>query len=57
MYSLKVLEWLDIALFRSLVIGWLPPSYEARRLTFNNLETTLSLLISVEFVLFFFVID
>lgn len=57
MYSLKVLEWLEIALFRSLVIGWLPPSSEARRLTFNNLETTLSLLIRVEFVLFFLVID
>jgi len=57
MYSLKVLEWFDIALFRSLVIGWLPPSSDASRLTFSNLETTLSLLIRVEFVLFFLVID
>jgi hypothetical protein len=43
-YSLKVREW-DSALCRSLVMGLLPPSYDAMRLMFSSLETTLSFLL------------
>jgi hypothetical protein len=54
MHSLKVLEWLDWALFLSLVTGRLPPSSEASKLTLRSLETTLSLQIIFELFLFFF---
>lgn len=54
MYSLSVFEWLDWALFLSLVTGRLPPSSEAKRLTLSNFETTLSLQIRLELLRFFF---
>lgn len=52
-YYLKFLEWFCWALFLSLVTNGLIPISEASKLTFNSLETNLSLQIKFEWVLFF----
>ena len=54
-YSFKLLDWAEEFAFLSLVIGWLPPSYDPRILMLSSFETTLSFLINVEvdWVLFF----
>lgn len=54
--SLKLRLWEESLWRRSLVMGWLLPSYEARILTFKSPATTLSFLMNDDWALLFFIV-